>query len=149
MIINTDTLSWPTYKELDTGVFSPKCSMPTIPFPQMLRDPHGRGGWNTVRARGGKKLQTRNQCFPDKTGQLCTGTHRDCDITLQGQYKLKPDKILAWKGSWEVHWKLYHQLRCSWHFIVPGKVERKPPLMVGALIGNHAPGQASLKSSYT
>lgn len=60
MIINTDTLSWPTYRELDTGVFSPECSMPTIPFPQMLREPHGRGGWNTVRARGGKKKKTSN-----------------------------------------------------------------------------------------
>lgn len=106
MIINTDTLSWPTYRELEIGVFSPKCSMPTIPFPQMLRDPHGRGGWNTVRARGGKNLQTQNQYFPDTTGQLCIGMHRDCDITLQSPYKLKPDKILAWKGSWEVPGKL-------------------------------------------
>lgn len=148
MIINIDTLSWPTYRELETGVFSPKCSMPTIPFPQMLRDPHRRGGWNIVRARGGK-------CFKNKTSVFQTHrsavhrTHRDYDITLQGQYKLKPDKILAWKGSWEVHRKLYHQLRCFWHLIVPGKVERKPPLMMGALIGNHAPGQAPLKSSYT
>lgn len=67
MIINIDTLSWPTYRELETGVFSPKCSMPTIPFPQMLRDPHRRGGWNIVRARGGK-------CFKNKTSVF--QTHR-------------------------------------------------------------------------